>query len=71
MTVISVAVEVLMVMVMMMNRLRPISTIAPVIISAMVFMVVIVTAVFMAVMVPVFSVVALPIIRQGNSGAKK
>jgi hypothetical protein len=37
----------------------------------MVFMVVIVTAVFMAVMVPVFSVVALPIIRQGNSGAKK
>jgi len=71
MTVIVIVVESLMVMMMvMMNRLWPIPTIALVIISAMVFRTIIVTAVFLTVMVPVFAFVAIPVIRQGYAGTE-
>jgi hypothetical protein len=64
--------KVFMVMVMMMmNRLGPIPTIVPIIISAMMLMVIIVTTVFMVVMVPVFAAIAFPIIRQGCTSSEK
>lgn len=72
MTVVVIVVEVLLVMMMvMMNRLWPIPTIALVIISAVVFRAIIVSAVFLTVMLPAFAVTATPVIRQGYAGAEK
>ncbi len=70
MAVVVIAVKVFMVM-MMMNRLWPIPTIVPIIISAMMLMVIIVATVFMAFMVPVFAVIVLTIICQRYARAEK
>jgi hypothetical protein len=70
MAVVVISVKVFMVM-MMMNRHWPIPTIVPIIISAMVFMATIITAVLMTVMVPVFAVIIVPVIRQGCASSEK